>query len=112
MGKVIRLARKDGIFIEKVVNKDMPYISVITSSRIGPWTTGDNPFCPVTLTPLVFERRENGVYSEVSAPEALSFGLEDIFPDRGMCQEAGQNPSSKQYKVEEELSKLFEENPK
>lgn len=97
-----RLARADGVLIEKPVDPSLPVISVLSSRRIGPWSLTDPPFCPVTLTPQVFERRTNGSYGEV-AEEKFLMGVEDIYPDREMCKEAGQNPPSETSIVEEEI---------
>lgn len=99
---LVRLARADGILIEKLVDHSLPVISVVSSRRIGPWSLTDLPFCRVTLTPQVFERRMNGSYGEVGGEKFL-MGMEEIYPDREMCKEAGQNPPSGTSNVEEEV---------
>ena len=98
----LRLIRKDGILIEKVVDNSLPIISVVSSRRIGPWSLTDPPFCQVTLTAQVFEKRLNGSYAELSEEKFL-VGMEDIYPDRQMCREFGQNPRSETSTVEEEI---------
>jgi len=109
MSKIVaRFIRLDGVTIERMIEEDMPYVSLVRSERIGPWVEGSDPFCPVTLTPQIFERRGDGKYIETMLMSQTA-GMEDIFPSAGICKEAGKNPGQNPDPgtLQMELDKLF-----